>query len=666
MSALQIACPSCGSPVPFRSQATLYATCGNCRTILVRKDLVLEPVGEAGQLQPDGSLLRVGTQGTFKGKTFEIIGRMQIAMGDPKEPTGIWNEWCVSYPSGQIGWIGESYGEFFVSFPQATEGIVPYENIKVGDAITIGPTLFVAVSRGTGRTLTFEGELPFLSRQGFDVPFVDLRSATNVGATIDYSDDEPNFYLGEWFRFDELKFTGLRDGDDGQAFSAPSSMVSSFKCGGCGAAHEVKLGAISQSLVCEYCGTATDLTDPTYSKIYKANKDKASVPAVVPIGTKLKLPGENVEFECLGFLQKAVMIDGIQYYWSEYLLYEARNGFRWLVNSQGHWVFMEPLFHLPMDASDRVVGDPIGAPLWLDGLAFKHFQTTRARVTYAAGEFYWKVRAGETGVSIDYVCPPYMLSGDITGEDINWTKGIYLEPQVIYQAAGLKVEPAVPVGVFANQPNPSAAKTKTYWRTYLLFLVAGMVMMGLVGVASQKPVWQKELTYKAYEPERSQALPLELKGRTSNLKLKVVTTFDNRWAFFRLTLVNEATRIALDAGTTVSYYHDADGSYGSHTGDSLLPMIAPGNYTLLVEPQTGTGEAPEPNAAPPAAGAINPEVFRYTIEAYRDVPLWGFYFGFLFILVLPPLWVTYRSSQFETRRWAESDHAPVEDDDDDD
>ena len=672
MSALQIACPSCGSSVPFRSQATLYATCATCRTLLVRKELALEPIGQAGQLQPDGTLLRVGTQGVFAGKNFEVIGRLQVALGDAKAPAGTWNEWCVSFSNGQLGWIGEAQGEYFLSFIQATEGLVPYSKLKVGDSLTVGPTLFVVTNLTVGRAISFEGELPFLTRQGYDVPFADLRSDSSMAATIDYSDDEPTFYLGEWCRFDDLKFSGLRsEDDDAQAFNASSGLVTGFKCASCGAAHEVKASGISQSLICEYCGTGTDLTDPTFSKIYKANKDKASVPAVVPLGSKLTFPedGPKVEWECLGYLQKTTVVDGVHYTWGEYLLYESKQGYRWLVESQGHWSVVETLSHLPTDVSGQPVGDPLGAPLRLDGLDYKHFQTTRARVSYAAGEFYWKVSVGDSNITVDYISPPCVLSGEITNEEISWSRGRYIEPQALYAAAKLKGDPAIPMGIASNQPNPYVGRVQSHWTSYLVSVLAGACLMAAVGVASSKPVWHQDtdLVYHVYEPERSHIFPMKLEGRTANLKLKVSTsaTMENRWAFFQLTLINEDTHLALDCGTTVSYYKDGGSTHGSHSGESLLPSVGAGNYLLRVEPQSGAGETPDPPGVAPKPGETSPILFTYAIDAYRDVPLWGFYLVFCGVLLLPPLWQTYRSGQFETRRWAESDHAPQEESDDD-
>jgi hypothetical protein len=55
-----------------------------------------------------------------------------------------------------------------------------------------------------------EGELPFQYWDKTDVTFADLRSETGKFATLDYSDDQPALYLGEFVEFDDLKLRNLR------------------------------------------------------------------------------------------------------------------------------------------------------------------------------------------------------------------------------------------------------------------------------------------------------------------------------------------------------------------------------------------------------------------------------------------------------------------------
>ena len=111
-------CPACGAMVPFRTSINLMAVCPFCRSLVQRKDLDLEKLGESAQLQPDGSPLQVGTGGTYRGASFEVVGRMQL-----KTPHGFWNEWSLMFADGRQGWLGEAQGAYAVSF--RTEYNVP-------------------------------------------------------------------------------------------------------------------------------------------------------------------------------------------------------------------------------------------------------------------------------------------------------------------------------------------------------------------------------------------------------------------------------------------------------------------------------------------------------------------------------------------------------------
>ena len=83
----EISCPSCGNPVQFRRESSVYSTCDACGSILLRKNANIELLGKAADLQPDNTPLQVGTRGQYKGQGFEILGRIQI-----RQEEGFWNE----------------------------------------------------------------------------------------------------------------------------------------------------------------------------------------------------------------------------------------------------------------------------------------------------------------------------------------------------------------------------------------------------------------------------------------------------------------------------------------------------------------------------------------------------------------------------------------------
>src|SRR5262249_39611030 len=156
----------------------------------------------------------------------------------------------------------------------------------------------------------------------------------------------------------------------------------------------------------------------------------------------------------IGFLQRSVTFEHDTYFWEEYLLYNARQSFRWLVRSDNHWSFVEPL------PPGKVQADPTRAHY--EGRTFKVFQKAPARVEAVLGEFYWKVHVEELVQSRDYVRPPQMLSREKTlhvgeqvgAEEISWSLGTYLPRGEVQKAFGLKDPLPVPSTIAPNQPFP--------------------------------------------------------------------------------------------------------------------------------------------------------------------------------------------------------------------
>jgi hypothetical protein len=197
-------CPACGAMVPFRTSISLLAVCPFCRSLVQRKDLDLEKLGESAQLQPDGSPVQVGACGVYRGSPFEVVGRMQL-----QTPRGFWNEWALMFADGRQGWLGEAQGTYAVSFK--TDCAVPaLGDLKVGSQVEIGKRVYQVREIIEAKYLAAQGELPFKPPLGETAPSADLIGEDGTFATLDYSDDPASAFAGEYQGFEALSFTGLK------------------------------------------------------------------------------------------------------------------------------------------------------------------------------------------------------------------------------------------------------------------------------------------------------------------------------------------------------------------------------------------------------------------------------------------------------------------------
>src|SRR5580658_3570104 len=120
MSAPTANCPSCGAPVQFRWSSAAQTVCPFCHSILVRNDLVLENVGKVADLPPDPSPIQLLTEGAYKGKKFEVIGRIIY-----EYEQGGWNEWHIVFSDGTSGWLADAQLQYEISFLVQPEKPLP-------------------------------------------------------------------------------------------------------------------------------------------------------------------------------------------------------------------------------------------------------------------------------------------------------------------------------------------------------------------------------------------------------------------------------------------------------------------------------------------------------------------------------------------------------------
>jgi hypothetical protein len=198
-------CPNCGAKIIFKWSSSVQTVCAYCKSVLVRSDLDLTKVGQVADLPPDISPIQPNTEGIFGNRSFVVIGRILYEYDQ-----GGWNEWHFMMNDGTGGWLSDAQEEYAVSFAAAAQNLPPQSQLQPGAQFSWNGQPYTLSVITHARFRGVEGELPFQFWDKGDMVFADFRTPNNKFATLDYSDEQPALYLGEFVEFDELKLKNLR------------------------------------------------------------------------------------------------------------------------------------------------------------------------------------------------------------------------------------------------------------------------------------------------------------------------------------------------------------------------------------------------------------------------------------------------------------------------
>lgn len=203
------ACPNCGGSIRFLWAQAVQTTCPYCRSVLVRRDLDLERVGEQADFPATGSPIRIGVDGTWRGRGFTVVGR--IAYGWAR---GRWNEWHCRTADGGSAWLSDAGLEYAMTAPAPSSELeLRTLDLSPGEWVTLGGRRFEVATRTRARYLGTEGELPFTTWTREECLFIDLQDESGGLATIDTTEQPPTLYIGEYVTFESLALRGVVEFD---------------------------------------------------------------------------------------------------------------------------------------------------------------------------------------------------------------------------------------------------------------------------------------------------------------------------------------------------------------------------------------------------------------------------------------------------------------------
>jgi hypothetical protein len=426
---VKVSCPGCGGPIEFKVGSAMVSVCPYCRSVVARGDRKVEDLGKVAAIADTDSLLEVGMKGRYEGVPFYLTGRTQLG----HQAGGTWDEWYAAFSDGRWGWLAEAMGRYFITFEQEEPAdLPPLKELQLGAPVSVpGTTGELSVTeKGKARVISAEGEIPFRLDPGATYRYADCSGPDAEFATLDYGDDPPTVYVGREVNLDILHLPAKAKPAGHELRQVEGRQLG---CPQCGAALALHAPDKAERVTCPSCHSLLDINEGNL--VFFKALEPPEVEPVIPLGASGKLG--DVEFTNIGFMVRSVTIEGIKYFWEEYLLYQPRVGFRWLVRSDDHWNFVEPL---PPGEVKKT-----GRTATYGGKTYKLFQRAWAEVEHVQGEFYWKVETGETVRCSDFINPPDIISREITRSEegdeergeINHSHGVYMPVADVGRAFGL-------------------------------------------------------------------------------------------------------------------------------------------------------------------------------------------------------------------------------------
>ncbi len=432
-------------------------------------------------------------------------------------------------------------------------------------------------------------------------------------------------------------------------------IAKNFSCTNCGASVTIRYPGASLSVVCDSCKALIDTTTENY-KILSTYHDKtAAYSPLLELGTRGNLFGK--EWEVIGFLTRCDVAS--LYSWEEYLLFNPYYGYRWLTHNGGHWSFVCSIKEKPVDpfasvSSAFTSGTFSGARIRHGEESYAIFYRGEARVAFVLGEFYWKVKVGESVAMSDYICPPRMLSSEVDGTQLVWSISEYVAPKVVEEAFKLSQRLPVPSSVAPNQPSELSAtwkQVKPIWIGFLVLITA--LQIWHVTNSANLIVFEEQFPYvtNSKSDKTLTTKVFEIPKAVGNVEIKLSTPVDNSWFYTYVELVNDETGETKPFEKTIEYYHGyTDGeswSEGSTHQDLLLYAVPGGKYYMNIDTESGG-----------YMGGQGHSSSTFIVEVKNDVATWENWIWCVILLTVWPVILWGQSYGTEAARWSDSDYSP--------
>ncbi|MEA5402872.1 DUF4178 domain-containing protein [Arcicella sp. DC2W] len=424
------------------------------------------------------------------------------------------------------------------------------------------------------------------------------------------------------------------------------------QCGGCSSLLSITKDE-TKNLVCKSCGTLHVLQKSLVydgefrlDEIHKNKFQKSN--STIPTGTKLTLKG--IDLEVVGVLKKAE--GNTTYTWQEYYLYNAKVGYCFLTEYQGHWTFLEEIHDKKLIKEDTNDNEAV-----YNHDYYRLFSYYHASIKGANGEFPIDLLKVPKTLVKEYILPPLLITSEKNDNKKHWFKGEYLSIEELDEALQGKIRLPEIFGVGVLEPYIPRVRFTELMQ--ISVVAVALLLFIQIYFSRSELVFEKKFYAETigemrtvsggYDSTKVYVSPsFQLKNGNANVEFTLDANVDNNWLETDIVLVNEKTGDEYNVLMGVEFYSGIEQgeswTEGSHDTDAMLEKIPEGLYHLEISPSSTF-----PNL-----------VSSFTVRVHRGV---GVYSGFILVLLLLSIYPCisyYQEKTFEYRRWQASDYSPFD------
>ncbi|HEY0678146.1 MAG TPA: DUF4178 domain-containing protein [Chitinophagaceae bacterium] len=623
MSSSILQCPACGRVLYFSHRETNVLVC-NC-TEVIKRDLSGKLSLSTVKIIPDPSeVIQPGTNGIWEGKTFKVTGRFRAWFEE-----SVFNYWTILFNDGELAYLGEGYGLYSImKKTNAYEGNAAnfVRTANIGSKRELNRKQYLVEKNFKCSKLEVEGELyipeyniPFelfelSDGNGHELAFFEFRSGNVVPFEA--------FYVP----FSSLSFTNTRN------VSPPPKLTN---CNNCKRPMEVRAFPYSQSYACKHCGSHHEFR----TNNFRSTGDRNSISD----GTEITLGStgviKNITYEVIGFALKEEK-NQERSRWREYTLYNKQEGYAFLSEYNGHWIYVREQASAPV-----MLGGATQQTLIYKAETFVLFNRYGYEIINASGEFPYNIFNPEGTDVREFISPPEVwIQENNKREGITWFLGEYIDGKDLENNFDFPAGVPLKSGIGAVEPKLYISTPKLVMMALAAMFVLMVIHLVIDATKQKRPVIDEIFRFPDSVTTYTRVTEkFKLDKWRSNLEFEIQAPVDNDWFELGINLVNAQTGTEYTLSKGVEYYHGySDGeswSEGDRRETAYLSQIPAGTYFLQI---TGIRSS--------SFSLMDTYRLKVTYDVSNDRNM---FFSILLVLIWPVIQY-YRIQNIEKLRWSNS------------